>query len=406
MLVCNECIKKHKLVGFWCRYDGTELLSNEHKKEYISQMTNSNICLVSVRAAHYRKQIYYILEKELSCDFIFGVDNIPIKRLDISLYKHTSLLPNKYIGKTNCFFQKGLLANTINYNTIISDLSTLCISSWLLLIRGKVLKQKIYCWDHGWYGREGKIKKWIKRVYFGLAEGTFLYGNYAKTLMIQNGFNEKKLFVIHNSLEYDLQLELRKKMKHSKLFISHFNNTNPVICFVGRLTPQKKLDILLKAVCLLRENGENYNIVFIGDGEEKDNLSRKSVELNIEDRVWFYGECYGQLEIANLVFNSEMCVAPGNIGLTAIHAMMFGCPCISHNDLPKQMPEYEAIIENKTGLLFNRNSVESLAETISKWYSTNGDRREEIRQNCYSEIDNNWNPHMQVRIIKNVITKL
>lgn len=52
---------------------------------------------------------------------------------------------------------------------------------------------------------------------------------------------------------------------------------------------------------------------------------------------------------AELIYNADLCVAPGNIGLTAMHAMMFGCPCISHNDFSWQMPEFEAIVPYKTG---------------------------------------------------------
>lgn len=93
-------------------------------------------------------------------------------------------------------------------------------------------------------------------------------------------------------------------------------------------------------------------------------------------------------------------VAPGNVGLTAMHTMVFGTPVISHNDFKWQMPEFEAIKPGKTGDFFERNSVQSLACTISKWFTEKKDKRDKVRQACYEEIDTNWNQYYQMEIIK------
>ena len=94
-----------------------------------------------------------------------------------------------------------------------------------------------------------------------------------------------------------------------------------------------------------------------------------------------------------------MCVVPGDVGLTAIHSMMFGTPVISHNYFPTQGPEFEAIIPDETGAFFEHENVDSLAEVIQKWFSEHSNR-EEVRHNCYSEIDNNWTPDYQIKVLK------
>ena len=83
--------------------------------------------------------------------------------------------------------------------------------------------------------------------------------------------------------------------------------------------------------------------------------------------------------------------------------MMFGCPVITHDCFKKQMPEFEAIQKDVTGDFFKNDNVESLANTISNWFKTKLDKREDIRKHCFSEIDNNWNPHCQLNIIKDVL---
>lgn len=64
------------------------------------------------------------------------------------------------------------------------------------------------------------------------------------------------------------------------------------------------------------------------------------------------------------------------------------------------MPEFEAIIPNKTGNFFTENSIQNLVESISKWFSDKNYSRERIRQYCYKEIDNFWTPKYQLDIIK------
>ena len=96
-------------------------------------------------------------------------------------------------------------------------------------------------------------------------------------------------------------------------------------------------------------------------------------------------------------------MAPGNIGLTAIHALMFGCPAITHNDFKWQMPEFEAIHAGATGDFFERNNVKDLADVISRWISNNVSRREDVRLACYREIDEQWNPEFQMEVIEKAI---
>ena len=361
------------------------------------------ICLLSITASHYRTRIYSEVNNKFDCDFIFGKEITSVKRMDTSILHHSIDVPNIHIHESNWYYQPGILKIIKGYDIIINDLSIYCLSAWILLLLSKINNQKVYNWDHGWYGREGFLKKWVKRIYFGLADGTFIYGNYARNLMVKNGFDGNKLHVIHNSLDYDSQIMLRNTLTKSNLYQEKFGNDNPVLCFIGRLTPIKKLNLILEAVHLLKLKGENYNIIYIGDGEMMCSLRAEAEELHLLNNVWFYGACYDEHINAKLIYNADICVAPGNIGLTAMHTMMFGCPCISHNDFPWQMPEFEAIKEGVTGSFFKHNDVESLADTISRWFSLHANDREDVRKACYKEIDENWTPEYQINVIKDVI---
>jgi glycosyltransferase involved in cell wall biosynthesis len=262
-------------------------------------------------------------------------------------------------------------------------------------------RKKVFIWTHGWYGKEKRIEKILKKIMFHLPNGgVFCYGNYARNLMIKEGFNSKKIFVIHNSLFYDKQIEIRNYLKETCIYKNHFNNGNKNLFFVGRLTAIKKLDLILKAIIICRNRGTEYNLTFIGDGERADELKSLTKRLGIENQVWFYGSCYDEKELSSLIYNADLCVAPGNIGLTAMHSMVFGTPCLTHNDYPYQMPEFEAIKEGKTGTFFKRDDVNDLANKIDDWFKLNGAEREVVRKSCMDEIDREWNPYFQIEVLK------
>ena len=86
-----------------------------------------------------------------------------------------------------------------------------------------------------------------------------------------------------------------------------------------------------------------------------------------------------------------------------MHTMVYGTPVLTHNDFKCQMPEFEAIIEGKRGCFFERDNVSSLAESITSWFLTNNDRREQVRSACYREIDENWTPEFELSVLKQVL---
>lgn len=363
----------------------------------------NQVCLLSITASHYRHRVYNEMQKQIGCDFIFGVDNTSVKRMDTSTLENTFDVPNKYIGHTQIYFQPNVITATSKYKILINDLGIFCVTAWLLLLIAKFRGQKIYNWDHGWYGRENIIKKILKRFYFGLADGAFIYGEYAINLMKENGFNSNKLFAVHNSLDYEKQYELRKSIESKTIYKDYFGNENPVLIMIGRLNMRKNLHQLLDAVALLRDKGNSYNIVLVGDGEDRKKLEELASQLGITKQIWFYGACYDEAQNAELIYNSDMCVVPGDIGLTAIHAMTFGVPVVSHDYFPNQGPEFEVIKHGVTGAFFKHNNVESLADTIDIWFAEHRNDREKVRLNCYQEIEQGWTPQYQVDVIKKAI---
>lgn len=355
-------------------------------------------------AAAYRAPIFTLMDKNMNIDWYYGEQMGDIKEMDSTLLHRVVRL--KRVNLVGSFsWQKNviklLFRKEYKKYLMLGDLNSL--STWSMLLLKPIFfpKKDIYLWSHGWYGRESIIKRWLKRIFFGLSKETFLYGDYARKIAIEQGNNQVKLKVIHNSLDYNKQTKLRESLIPSNIYKNHFKNDNPAIIFIGRLTKVKRLDMLINALKILKDKGTNVNLTLIGNGSEYEMLQKLVSELNLEDRVWFYGSCYDENQNAELIFNAILCVAPGNVGLTAMHTMAFGTPVLSHNNFTLQMPEFEAIKMGLTGDFFEYGSIDSLAYAIENWIEKHPNR-EEIRNNCIKEIEEYWTPEFQLKILQNI----
>ena len=357
-------------------------------------------------APHYRSAIFHLMDKELNSDFVFGDKVDDIKKMDYGLLHHNVSEVHNIPMKFG-YYQKGVPALiNLDYSTFIINSEIRCVSTWLFLFNSLFHPNKrIYFWSHGCLGKEGFFTKMIIRLFYSFCDGAFIYNERSRKLMIDIGIPERKLTTIYNSLDYDKQLPIRNSLSISTIYKDHFGNDNRTIIFIGRLTAVKRLDLLLDAVLKLKSEGENYNVVFVGDGSEHYLLEKFVNEHNLRDSVWFYGASYDEKKNAELIYNADLCVSPGNIGLTAIHVMMFGCPAITNNDFNHQMPEFETIHDGITGTFFNSSDSSSLADSISRWFAMHNNDRDNVRMACYKEIDVKWNPHNQIRILKEVLLK-
>lgn len=364
----------------------------------------TKICLIYNFAQHYRTNIFTLMDNEFSIDFVFGNSYLDVKKMDYFLLKGFKKEVTNHVFFVRPFsFQKGVLSFFFKkYDSFLMLGDLYCVSTWLMLFFAKLHPhKKIYLWSHGWYGREGRIKSIIKKMFFRLSNGTFLYGDYARKLMIESGLNPQKLHVIYNSLAYDKQMIYRSKLRQSSVYREKFLNNNKNLIFIGRLASNKKLEMIISALVNLNKRNDKFNLTFIGTGESEPILKSITKANGLEKQIWFYGSCFDEEIISNLIYNADLCISPGNVGLTAIHSLSYGTPVITHNNYSLQMPEFEAIKPWQTGLFFEYDNIVSLVDQIQNWFSKNLDR-DSIRQACYDEIDEKWNPYYQISVFKEV----
>ena len=154
------------------------------------------------------------------------------------------------------------------------------------------------------------------------------------------------------------QNELKQELGFSK---DSFN-----LGMVGRINEAKGQHLLIEAVDILLQKGLNVNAYFVGHPmkesyllELKNDVKRRSIEKNIH----FLGFMKNPHHFYQICDAVVLASKRETFGLVLIEAMQVGSAVIGSNS----GGVVEIIDDGKTGLLFENQSTESLAEAIQKF---------------------------------------
>jgi glycosyltransferase involved in cell wall biosynthesis len=350
---------------------------------------------------HYRKGIIEEIYKELPATFIgdsTGVEGIKTFQFP----KNVNFIPAKciYIGKV--MIQPRVLWESItgDYTTYVFLANPNHLTTWLAAGICRLRKKRVVFWGHGFKSSIPNKSNIIRKYFFSLAHAFYTYGFNAKKNAISFGFSAKYIHVGFNSLDYESQLVIRNHLT-TTLTKDELPPNNLTISCISRLTYTCRYDILFDAIAQARDSSPiNFNVVIIGDGPERAKLEAKAKELSLN--VNFLGSVYEEQKIAKVLYQSDVTISPGKIGLTAMHSLMYGTPVISHDDIISQMPEVEAVVTGFTGELFRSGDTKHLAEILIS-FPTRFPNRNQTRKNCFAMIDSIYNPIKQIEILKMII---
>ena len=117
----------------------------------------------------------------------------------------------------------------------------------------------------------------------------------------------------------------------SKFLANKENHDKFTFITIGRMSPQKNQALLLKSFSNIVKKNKNVSLIFIGDGELKEELFALTKQLNIENYVKYIGnvsnvECFlNKADVFVLSSTYE------GLPMTILEAMSIGLPIISTN---------------------------------------------------------------------------
>jgi glycosyltransferase involved in cell wall biosynthesis len=166
----------------------------------------------------------------------------------------------------------------------------------------------------------------------------------------------EKVSVIYNGIdntEFNTRVDVEKVKEEVGL-----NSKIPVIGVIGRLEPQKRVDVFLRAASMIITSGFYIQFLIVGDGPLRKELETLAVNLNIAEKVLFLGwrrDVYKLLAVMDI-----FCLSSGWEGmpLVVLEAMSMGRPVIS-----TRVRGIDEVVENrKTGIIVPLNDPKALAE--------------------------------------------
>lgn len=200
-----------------------------------------------------------------------------------------------------------------------------------------------------------------------------------------------KITVIHNSVDHEMfSVSALQQGEFEYEYLRMLKEQGwRVVMNVGRLTIQKGLDYLLQAAAKAVVHAPKTMFVFVGDGEQYQDLLMKSAEYGIADKVLFAGFQRGKrwrdaYDIADL-FVMPSVSEP--FGLAPLEAIGHGTPVL----VSKQSGVTE-VMQNILKVDFW--DVDKMAEYIAA-VVRNDVMRDELQANAYRELSRlSW--HAQV----------
>jgi 1,2-diacylglycerol 3-alpha-glucosyltransferase len=129
---------------------------------------------------------------------------------------------------------------------------------------------------------------------------------------------------------------------------------------VSRLGKEKSVDLLLERFKLIHNEQPNSRLVIVGDGPERKNLEKLSLEMGLKEAVIFTGYV-NATDVGRFYQHSDVFVFASTSetqGLVALEAAACGCPVVAR----AEMGIISCVLDGETGFLVHPNDKEAFAE--------------------------------------------
>ncbi len=225
---------------------------------------------------------------------------------------------------------------------------------------------KIATYHEVWVGRWIKLKGLVTGM-FGSAWERYVLrrkwdrfiavSNFCKKDLVKQGISAKKIDIVPNGVELS-QFEKVKVKKYK----------NPTICCISRLTPNKRVGDLIKAVANIKKKIPNIRCKIIGTGDQLGKLKKLSLDLGLDKHVEFLGYVKKQEDVIKALKSSHVFCSPSvleGFGIVVVEAMACRVPYVISNIEP-----FVEVTENgKGGLIFRRTDVSDLSHKLTRLFN-------------------------------------
>ena len=164
-------------------------------------------------------------------------------------------------------------------------------------------------------------------------------GNNSRNYLIQQGIRAKKIYVLPNTLDFSAFRKLSIKKEYD-------------IISVGRISEEKRIEVLVKIVLQLKKSIPNIKVAIAGTGPKKDEIQGLITNLNLMKNIDVYGYIEPDEKLCEYFNKGKVFVLTSEtegFPRTIIQAAACGLPVVASN-----VGDIEDIVDhNMNGFLVN-----------------------------------------------------
>lgn len=245
------------------------------------------------------------------------------------------------------FYSKLIKKIPKNYDAAIAYLNGEC----LYLIDEKITADKKIVWIHNDYREDGNSEKY-ERPYFARMNSIISISERCVEILKEIFPEDKeKILMIQNITSAEMIMKLSDAYEPEEYRGKEF-----VLLSVGRFVYQKGIDLAIEAAKILKKRGIIFSWFFIGDGEQKKEISDMIVRYGLEKHVFLLGiksNPYPYMKNCNVFVQTSRFEGKS---VVIDEAKIFGIPLV----VTRYATAYEQVKNGKEGII-----VEMTAEAIA-----------------------------------------
>lgn len=356
-----------------------------------------NILFIQPQLAHYRIPFFNAMAEDELLDICVWYSPTGSRKTVEQVEKLSWARPVGDMVRLpfNLLWQKGVLSIPLkDKDLIVISANPRRITTMLIFLKAKFLRKKVIWWGHYWSATSKSWRAKLRLFLAGFADGIMFYTKKEgeKYREIKTGQKIPYVLGLNNGLD-DAPI-LNRRLE----FVPETRKVE--IVFIGRLTEKASLIVLLDALSILKRSGIKLNI--IGGGDVWHKYEQYADCLGLRENVVWHGPSLSEDYIASVANRCRIFVYPGDVGLSIVHAMTYGLPCIVHSEKSCHMPEIACFEDKLTGLVFERGNPRSLASKIEELVLD--DRRlKAMSDRCILTVNNNYTTRAMARRCKRLI---
>lgn len=215
---------------------------------------------------------------------------------------------------------------------------------------------------HGWgvQARRTTFYYWIDRLSLRFYERVVCVSEDLQRRCVECGVPADRCLLIENAIDAG-EFARKQSAAEAKARLG-IPPERLVIGAVGRLSPEKAFDLLLRAVGKLLSKGYDLALVIVGEGDERPRLEALRAELGLGDRVHLLG------------YRSDTADLYQAMDVYALSSLREGLPNVLLEAMATELPVAATRIagvprlvrDGENGLLIEPGSVEELAGALGR----------------------------------------